>query len=222
MDAKVFFGFNSDNVANLRVWAAFRALGVKRPVYREEKVCLFCGGNYIARSRNQKTCGSQECQNRIILEWQKSNPEKVKKALHLYRRTEKGRQNNLRMHAVRRNKRFGCNVEKWQFALDEIKKSLRKLKYLAIRNAWEYRINHIQKSVGIKREFAPRQPRNVTRMPTRGFHTRASAGWQNALRAVQTTLHQYHLRLFSSVWEESAVKIQAALRAGGKIRLWKI
>lgn len=221
MDAKEYFGFKSDNIANLRVWAAFRALGVKRPVYQEEKVCIFCGATYIARSRNQKTCGAEECQNKIILAWQNTNPEKVKTALSRYRKTEKGRQNNRRMHAARRGKRFGGSVEKWQFALDEIKKSLRKLKYLAVRNPWEYRINHIQKSAGILRDFVPRHPRNITKMPGRGIQTRATAGWQNAFRAVQTTIHQYYLRQSNSVWEQSAVKIQSALRAGDKMRLWK-
>lgn len=219
-DAKAYFGFKSDNIANLRVWAAFRALGIKRPVYQEEKTCVFCGRTYLARSRNQKTCGAKECQLRVISDWQRQNKDKVKEALGRYKRTEKGRLSNLRMHATKRAKRLGNSEEKWQFALDEIKKSHRKLLYLSTRNSWEYRINHIQKIATLDRKFAHRSPRNIMSMPKRGIHTSATIGWQHAFRAIQTTLCQYVVRIHNSIWEDSVTKIQAAIRSGEKVRLW--
>lgn len=221
LDAKSYFGFASDNVANLRIWAAFRALGIKRPVFQEPRTCDFCRAPYIARNRKQRTCGAEECQNAVILEWQANNPEKVRMSLRDYRKSEKGRQNNLRMHRTRRSRRFGTAPDRWHFAANDIKKSLRKLKYLSVRNAWEYRIQHIQKLAKLERKFSPRKKRDVTFVPSRGHHTAASAAWQSAFRAIQTMLTQYSGRLENSAWENTVLRIQSALRTGNSLRLWK-
>lgn len=44
-NAKAHFNFSGDNIANLRVWAAFRALGVARPRFQETRKCDFVDEN---------------------------------------------------------------------------------------------------------------------------------------------------------------------------------
>ena len=180
-DAKDRYGFKTDNIANLRVYAAFKALGVTRPRYNEPRICEFCGEEYVARDRNQRTCGAKKCQTALIVEWHRSNPETPRESLRRYRATEKGRQNNLRMHRRRRERGLaGSAPDRWNFAATEIKKSLRKLSYLAFRNPWEYRLQHVQKVAQLERGFTPRNRRN--------FESDALPQmWNKALRAVQTS-----------------------------------
>lgn len=80
-EAVAHFGFSSENSANNRIWSAFKKLDIKRPRYSEEKKCLFCETIFIARSRNQVTCGAKECQNAFIVQWNKDNPNSSKKRL---------------------------------------------------------------------------------------------------------------------------------------------
>lgn len=222
LDAKEYFGFGNDNIANLRVWSAFKALGIKRPVYQKEMTCDYCGKRFIARNRIQSTCGAEKCQTALIVQWQKDNPEKVKQALRQYRQTEKGRQNNIRMHRTRRGKRFGAAQDRWHFATDEIKKSLRKLKHLATRNSWGYRIEHIQQAHAIRRTFNPRSIRTLRlRQGVRSQSSAASDYWQDAARAIQTTLCLYSSRVFDNVWEKAVSRFQATFRTRSNIRLWK-
>lgn len=214
-DAKEHFGFVSDNVANLRVHAAFKALGIPRPRYSEPRVCEFCSKQFIARDSKQRTCGSSKCQTALIVDWHKKNPDAAQEALKKYRGTEKGRQNNLRMHRRRRERGLhGSAQDRWNFAASEIKKSLRKLSYLAFRNPWEYRLQHIQKMAKMERQFTPRSRRGITSdVPSRM--------WNEALRAVQTTILQYRATAASSPWERSVNRISGTLRTGNKVREWK-
>ena len=214
-EAKAHFSFRSDNVANLRIHAAFKALGIERPRYSEERTCQYCGRQFLARDLKQRTCGAQACQAALILDWQSQNPAKVRKALQDYRGTEKGRQNNIRMHRRRRDRGLGgVASDRWNFAATEIKKSLRKLHYLAIRNPWEYRLQHIQQAAQLKRQFTPRNPRSVHASSAQGM-------WQIALRAAQTTVLQRTAAASSSVWEQAVNRIGGSLRTGNKVREWK-
>lgn len=214
-DAQNHFGFKSDNIANLRVHAAFKALRIFRPRYQDSRVCQFCGKPFVARDRFQKTCGAVECQNALIHDWQENNPESRKVALRKYRATEKGRQNNLKMHRQKRRRGLiGTPEERWNFAASEIKKSLRKLTYLATRSPWEYRLQHIQKIAQMHREFSPRNQRRFTSdVPANK--------WQEAIRAVQTTHSRIVNVSMASPWERAVNSIAAALRTGHKVREWK-
>jgi hypothetical protein len=214
-DARDYFGFKSDNIANLRVHAAFKALCIPRPRYQDSRACEFCGKQFVARDRFQRTCGAVECQNALIRDWQKNNPESSKSALRKYRATEKGRQNNLRMHRQRRRRGLiGTPMDRWNFAATEIKKSLRKLTYLATRNPWEYRVQHIQRVAQMHREFSPR--------PHRKFTSDVPANkWQQAIRAMQTIHCQMVHASVASSWERAANSIANALRTGHKVREWK-
>jgi len=215
LDARDHFGFSGNNIANLRVHAAFKALRIKRPRFQEMRVCAFCHKQYVARNRQQRTCGIEACQEALIREWQTLNPEKVKQALGRYRKTEKGRENNHRMHRLRRSRGLmGTIPERWNFAATEIKKSLRKLDYLANRNPWEYRFQHIQKIAQMHRQFSPRAPRSFSgHSPT--------DKWQEAFRTVQTTSRQTTTAAMNSLWERTVNKIAGALRTGNKVREWK-
>lgn len=213
-NAKEHFGFKNDNIANLRLHAAFKALSIPRPRYAETRTCEFCGGQFVARDFKQRTCGAAECQTALIVDWQRQNPETVRKALHYYRRTEKGRQNNLRMHRRRRERVRGTLQDRWNYAADEIKQGLRKLNYLAYRNLWDYRIQHIQNMSKLEREFTPRNKRKLDSESKLRM-------WQHAFRAIQTNLFQHHLNANISEWEKTGNRIVSALRSGLKMREWK-
>ena len=214
-EAKDHFAFKNDNIANLRVHAAFKALGIERPRYAEARTCEYCGMQFIARDSKQRTCGNQECQNALILDWQSQNPDKVRRSLKKYRSTEKGRQNNLRMHRRRRVRGLdGSASERWNFAVSEIKKSLRKLRYLAIRNPWEYRLQHVQKIAQLERHFTTRNPRSFTASSPDGM-------WHEALRSAQTILLQSVAAASSSPWEKAVNRIAGSIRTGNKVREWK-
>jgi len=214
-DAKEHFRFKTDNISNLRVNAAFKSVGVPRPRYAENRVCEFCGVDFVARDFKQRTCGAQACQTALIGDWHKNNPDTTRLALKRYRGTEKGRQNNLRMHRIRRERgRSGSLQDRWNFATSEIKKSLRKLSYLASRNHWEYRLQHIQKVAQFNRRFTPRNVRGIAAVTAPGM-------WQEALRAVQTTLLQYRSSVAASQWECTVNRISQAIRTGHKVKEWK-
>ncbi len=213
-DAKGYFGFKNHNIANLRLHAAFRALSIPRPRYAETRTCEFCGRRFAARDFKQRTCGATECQTALIIDWQRQNPGTVQKALQDYRRTEKGRQNNLRMHRRRRERVRGSLQDRWNFAADEIKKDLRKLSYLAYRNPWDYRIQHVQNMSKLEREFNPRNKRKLD------FESK-SRMWEQAFRAIQTSLFQHNLNASISEWEKTTNKIVVALRSGLRVREWK-
>ena len=213
-DAKQHFFFANDNVANLRVHAAFRALNVNRPKYAERRICQFCGNEFVARDINQRTCGMPKCQQALIVDWHRKNPEAIHKALQKYRSTEQGRQNNLRMHRRRRERVHGTLQDRWNFAADEIKKGLRKLSYLAYGNLWDYRVQHIQNMSKLEREFTPRNKRKLD------SHSRTQM-WYQALRAVQTTLLQYGINANATEWEKTVNKIAVSLRSGIMVREWK-
>jgi ribosomal protein S27AE len=110
-DAKHHFGFPSDNVANTQVWAAFKALGLERPVYSERRQCEFCGKEFTAERRNRQTCGSPECQRAFIQRWQQLHPEKGRLANLKFKRSEKGRSVNRQMHRRRRERDRHSNAE---------------------------------------------------------------------------------------------------------------
>ncbi len=214
-DAKEHFVFKSENIANLRVHAAFKAFGISRPRYADPRTCEFCGRQFVAQDYKQRTCGAPECQTALIVDWQRQNPETVRKALQQYRQTEKGRQNNIRMHRRRRERgKHGSVQDKWNFAATEIKKSLRKLSYLAFRNPWEYRLQHVQKVAQAERGITPRTKRAISATVPSGM-------WQQALRAVQTMLLQYRNTQASSQWENAVNRVSSALRMGVKVREWK-
>jgi len=214
-DAQEHFGFKNDNVTNLCIHAAFKAVGISRPRYAEPRTCEFCGRYFIARNLKQRTCGDSSCQTSLIVDWRKSNPEATQEALKRYRGTEKGRQNNLRMHRRRRERGLnGSTQERWNFAASEIKKSLRKLCYLAFRNPWEYRLQHVQKAAQFERQFTPRNKRSIKSNIVAGM-------WQEGFRAVQTTLLQYSATAAYSQWENAINHISNALRTGHKVREWK-
>lgn len=224
-EAKNHFGFPNDNVANLRIWAAFKHLGLKRPRYAKERKCKYCGKLFLARNYKQKTCGEKSCQTKLIVEWNRSHPESSRVALAKYRKTEKGRQNNLRMHAKRRAKRYGSAPDKWNFAADECKKSLRKRKHLATRNPWNYRIEHIQKMAQVVRVVSPRRKRSVEKY-RKEYRVRAGASeanlkWYSALRAMDTVMRQMRTYAINSAWESLISKIQASLRSNWRIQQWK-
>ena len=213
-EARVHFGFSSDNIANLRVHAAFKALHTVRPRFAESRICRFCGTHSTARNKLQWTCGSDVCQRSLILAWHQQNPESTRQALARYRRTDKGRASNIRMHRAKRVRgTTGTVVDRWEFAATEIAKSRRKLWYLAFRNPWEYRIQHIQKMSGMIREFNQRNPRKLV--------GDAREKWYDALRAVQTTLSQATVRERDNEWERAVSAIAGALRSGVKVRRWK-
>ena len=210
------FNFSNENVANLRVNAAFTKLGIPRPRYNVNRKCEFCGNDYSARNRSQRTCGSKECQEALIRKWQSDNPESRKSALAKYRRTEKGRRNNIRMHKKRRDTGLnGSHAERWNFATFEATKRLRKLRSLEERNPWEYRVTHIQKLMGMTRLHNPRLKRTF---PT---SLSPSEKWLLALRAVQTTLLQRSSASLLHAWEDAVVHISQAIRSGTKVRSWK-
>ena len=212
-DARLHFNFATDNIANLRVHAAFKVLGISRPRYSENRNCEFCNVTFTARDKKQRTCGSTSCQTALINSWQRSNKNKVVAALASYRRSLKGRANNLRMHASRRHRgKTGTVVERWNYAAAEARKRLRKLRSLHTRNPWEYRINHIQKMSGLARTFSPRRLRNVGGSRQQGWHL--------ALRAVQTTLSQQSARQQDSSWESAISRIASAIKSGHRIRTW--
>jgi len=214
-DAREYFRFKNDNIANLRLHAAFKALGIPRPHYSKARTCQFCGRQFEARDFKQRTCGATECQTALIVDWQRQNPGAVRKALQQYRRTEKGRQSNIRMHLRRRELgKHGSDQDKWNFAATEIKKSLRKLSYLAFRNPWEYRLQHIQKVAQSERGITPRNKRAISATTSPGM-------WQQALRAMQTIILQYQNTVVSLPWQESVNRIAGALRMGVKVREWK-
>ncbi len=214
-DAKEHFGFPNDNVANLRVYAAFKQLGLPRPRYSERRTCEFCGQEYFARDRKQRTCGSNACQVSLIAKWQSDNPTSKTAALAKYRGTEKGRQNSLRMHRKRRNAGLnGSVVERWDFGLMEATKGLRKLKSLDTRNPWEYRITHIQKLYGLHRIHTPRSLRSFP------LDVKPQESWWLALRAVQTLLRQRSTASVEHAWENAVAKISGSIRSGNKVRTW--
>lgn len=216
LDAMAHFHFANENVANLRVHAAFKRLGIPRPRYSENRKCEFCGTEFSARDRNQRTCGLEQCQEALIKKWQSDNPDSRKAALTKYRRTEKGRQNNLRMHEKRRNAgQNGSIVERWNFASFEATKRLRKLKSLEVRNPWEYRVTHIQKLIGMSRVHNQRAQRAFPPSST------PIEKWSLALRAVQTTLLQRSSASRNHAWEDAVVRIGQAIRSGTKVRSWK-
>ncbi|HOW50459.1 MAG TPA: hypothetical protein PLV42_00280 [bacterium] len=215
-DAREYFGFKNDNIANLRVHLAFKALNIPRPRFQEERTCQFCGKPFVARDRYQRTCGAEDCQKTLIRDWQGKNPESKKDALKKYRSTEKGRQNRIRAGRQTRIKgKTGTTIERWNFATTEIKKSLRKLKYLVVRNPWEYRFQHIQNLAKMNREFRSRKARTF-------INDTPSDKWQEALRAVQTTIIQVVGSNLVSRWEASVNRIGATLRTANKAREWKI
>jgi hypothetical protein len=213
-DAKQHFDFANDNVANLRIYAAFKALGITRPKYAERRKCQFCGKEFIARDIKQRTCGTPQCQQALIVEWHRKNPGAARIAMKKYRGTEKGRQRNARMHRRRRERVHGTLQDQWNFAADEIKHSLRKLSYLAYRNSWEYRVQHIQNMSKLEREFTPRNKRRFD------SHSRTQM-WYQALRAIQTTLFQYGVNASATEWEKTVNKISVSLRSGIMVRQWK-
>ncbi len=217
LDAMAHFRFANENIANLRVHAAFKKLGIPRPRYSANRKCEFCGAEFSARDRKQRTCGLEKCQEALIKQWQTDNPDSRKSALTKYRRTEKGRQNNLRMHEKRRDTGLnGSMVERWNFSAFEATKRLRKLKSLEERNPWEYRVTHIQKLTGMTRVHNPR--------PQRAFppSSKPPEKWSLALRAVQTTLLQRSSASRFHAWEDAVVRIGQAIRSGTKVRSWKI
>jgi hypothetical protein len=213
-EAKGHFDFPSDNIANLRVHVAFKRLRIPRPRFQESRECEFCKTQFIARDLKQRTCGKEQCQTALIRAWQGENRGKVRDSLARYRKTSKGRSNNLRMHARRRERgTTGPLVEQWNFAAAETMKRLRKLKALNTRHAWEYRIQHIQKLTKLVRHFNPRRQRNVV-----GNGPKA---WHHAMRAMQTTISQTNAREQESEWEAAVSGISAALKTGERMRTWK-
>ena len=221
LDARVHFGFSSNNIANTRVWAAFRALGIKRPVFQETRTCEFCGKEYIAKRRNRQTCGSKECQQAFIVRWHQGNPEKGRAANTKFKRSAKGRAANIKMHRLKRERgRTGAPEQRWAFALDEIAKSFRKLLYLAERNPWEYRVQHVQKLSKMTREIKARPSRNLDKGLGRSRSHRAAHFWLIALRSVQTGHSQRRSAAERSFWEQAANRICAAVNTGNRMRKW--
>ena len=221
-EAKDHFGFPSDNIANLRVHAAFKRLHIKRPRYQKHRTCEFCRNEFTARDYKQRTCGSAKCQQALISDWQKRNPDKHAEALSKFRRTEKGRQHNIRTHRrIRQRGLYGTTEERWNYAAMESKKSLRKLKYLAIRHPWEYRIEHIQKMVKMVREITPRARRNLELTTQPNKSSSATSNWHSALRAVQTMLFQYNVTATVSPWERTVNRIVNSIRMSNRVRTWK-
>jgi hypothetical protein len=223
-DARYRFGFASDNVANIRVWAAFKALNLERPRFSEERACEFCGLRYTASRRNLRTCGSSGCQEQLILKWQRDNPNKVAETNRKFRKSEKGRAANIAQHREKRALgNSGENWQRWAYGLDEISKSLRKLSEIASRNAWEYRIIHIQNLARLEeRNYSNRRSKiRLSHNLERSRSTRAAHFWLIALRAIQTQESQYRNRNSQNLWEDRIVRIQASIRIGEKLRQWK-
>jgi len=221
-DAQQHFGFSSDNVANLRVHAAFKALGIKRPIFKEVRKCSFCGREYVAQRRNRQTCGLEDCQNAFILQWQKLNTTLVKSAQKKFRQSDRGRIANKKQHAKKRLLgQTGTPQQKWAFAVDEISKSFRKLKSLDIRNAWEYRLQHIQKLCLMERQFVQKPLRNLKKGLEKSKSNQAAHYWLVGLRAAQTISIQNKSRQSLSIWEDACIRINQAVRTGEKVRQWK-
>ena len=222
LDAKEHFDFASDNIANTHVWAAFRALGIKRPIFEEVRICEFCGKEYVAKRRNRQTCGSRECQKAFINRWQAQNQESTRTANIRYQHSAKGRAANLKMHRLKRDRgQSGTLPQRWAFALDEIAKSFRKRQYLAYRNPWTYRMEHIQKLSGMRREFKARPPRNLEKGLAKSRTHPAAHFWYVALRSVQTVQSQQQCAAERSVWEHAVNRIYASISAGNRTRRWK-
>jgi len=209
-DAKMYFSFASDNIANLRVWAAFKALKLERPRFSEERICEFCGASYTASRRSLRTCGAEACQTQLIRSWQTNNPEKISEANRKFKKSTKGRSANVAQHL---KKRFlgtsGTNCQRWAFGVDEITKSLRKLAELNSRNAWEYRITHIQNMSKLEqRTYGQRRPKiRLTHKLEQSRSHRAAHFWLIALRAIQTQESQYRNRQDQNLWEASVVRL---------------
>lgn len=223
-DAKTHFGFASENIANLRVWAAFKALKLERPRFSESRICEFCGAHYIALRRNLRTCGADACQEKLIKGWQDENPEKVSEANRKFKKSPKGRIANIAQHKKKwRLGKSGTTCQRWAFGLDEITKSLRKLKTLSSRGPWEYRIEYIQKLSQIEhRNYVRRRPKiNLAHKLERSRSHQSAHYWRIALRAVQTQESQYRNRLEINLWKQSIGRLQLAIRMGEMLRLWK-
>lgn len=222
LDAKEHFGFASDNIANTRVWSAFRAIGIKRPAFQEVRICEFCGKEYVAKRRNRQTCGSRECQKAFINRWHAQNPENTQAASIRFQHSAKGQAANLRMHRLKRERgQSGTPQQRWAFALDEIARSFRKRQFLAFRNPWTYRLEHIQKLSVMAREFKARPPRNLEEGLAESRSHRAGHFWLVALRSVQTGHYQRCNAAERSVWEHAVNSICAAINTGNRIRRWK-
>ena len=225
-DAKEHFGFANDNVANNRVWAAFKRLGVERPRFSEKRECEFCGTGYLAARRNRSTCGSPKCQQAWIVRWQGQNPEIAKAALAKYRRTPKGRANNRRAKVKKLALfRTGNAAERWLYAAEECKKALRKRHDIARRSPWHNRIETIQsKTLRRSRDVSPRARRNVDKEPYTGEKregTNAQLRWLNALRAVQTVVIQKRNARDQNDWETMVQRLAGSLRQSAKVRQWR-
>lgn len=221
-DAQKYFDFASENIANIRIYSAFKRLGLKRPHFQEKKICEFCNFPFIARSFNQRTCGKEKCQKALILQWQKRNKPKINEAQKKYKKSSAGRESNIAMHARKRQKgTFGTSVDKWNYAAEESTKRLRKLRELLIRNKWEYRIQHIQKLSTIKRVFNKRAERNLTRIAFYNKQYSNTDLWGPAFRAVQNTLYQLESTHKQSQWENAVSRVANAIRIGGQNRKWK-
>ena len=222
LDAKEHFGFASDNIANTRVWSAFRAMGIKRPAFQEVRICEFCGREYVAKRRNRQSCGSKGCQQAFIVRWRQQNLNKARAANIKFKRSAKGRAANLKMHRRKRERGLtGTPEQRWALALDEIANSFRKRQFLAYRNPWTYRLEQIQQLSGMPRKFKARPPRNLEEGLAKSRSHRAAHFWLVALRSVQTGYYHRRSAAENSVWEHAVNSIYVAINTGNRIRRWK-
>lgn len=222
LDAKEHFGFPSVNAANVRVWSAFRALDIKRPVFEEIRICEFCGKKYVARRRNCQICGSRECQKAYTDLWRTQNPERVQAFTVKYKRSAKGRTANRKMHRLKRERgQSGTPQERWSFALDEIAKSIRKRLHLVLRNPWTYRLEHIQKLSKMPREPKARPPRNLERLLAKSRSQGAARFWFAGVVYIQMSHYRRCSLLERSSWEKAANDLYNSIVMGNRMRRWK-
>ena len=219
LDAKEHFGFPSVNAANARVWLAFKALGIKRPVFKEIRICEICGKKYVARRRNCQICGSRECQKVYTNRWRAQNPERTQATNIRFKRSAKGRAANLKMHRLKRERgQLGTPQQRWAFALDEITKSFRKRRFLAIRGPWTGRLERIQQNSGLPREPKARPPRNLERRLAKSRSLGAAHFWLNAVGYIQNAHHQQRSVLERSSWEQAVNNLYNSIVMGNRLR----
>lgn len=222
LDAKEHFGFPSVNAANVRVWYAFRALGIKRPVFKEIRICGFCGKEYVARRRNCQICGSRECQKAYTDLWRTQNPERTQAFGIRYKRSAKGRAANRKMHRLKRERgQSGTPQQRWAFGLEEIANSFRKRRFLALRGPWTGRLEIIQQTSGLPRESKARPPRNLERRLAKSRSLGAAHFWLNAVGVMQNTHLQQCRVLEMSSWEKAVNNLYNSIVMGNRMRRWK-
>ena len=213
-DVKEHFGFKDMNQTNWKVWNSFKRLGIKRPVFTEERNCVYCGKEYNARSYRQKTCGSEECQYEFIKDWGNKHKDRRRIANEKYKGTEKYKLKQIR-ERKKKLKRYkeGENYDLWEGALYYCGRDLRKLLHYQKRNNWEYRLEHIQQISKVERTFNPRPSRKLTGDKIED--------WKISLSLVINSIFNVENNSKMNLWERTLLGISNSMRMNNKLKEWR-